>query len=324
MVTDSKNTKILTHADCDGICAGAVALSKFPGSDVFFTKPVSLYSDLKDVEEDRIVICDIALNKPDAPKIVELFQDKEVLYFDHHIVPKTVSEPQIKKASEYVHEENVSASELIYRYYQNDIPPERVWPAIYGAIGDYCDNTPFIQKRIKKWDRRAMFFQVSTLVLGIKNERYHKYDAKRRIVSRLSRGGNPSDMDGLVDSARRAVSREFQLYAEVKDRAKSRGKVAFVKDLHFFGFRGASALFSANVQNKRIGLSVYTRKNHLDITMRGIDNEAPLNILAEMAAEKVGGSGGGHPSAAGARISKGRFDEFLKEMNGVLKKYTGT
>ena len=59
-------TTILTHADCDGLCAGAIALAKFPDADVFFTKPVSFLYDFRDTKAERIVICDIALTKSHA------------------------------------------------------------------------------------------------------------------------------------------------------------------------------------------------------------------------------------------------------------------
>ena len=87
---------ILTHADPDGICAGAIALSRFPGSDVFFTRPTSFYPDLLNTKAKRIIITDIALTKQDAPRIVDLFERKkmsgsEIMYFDHHIIPNTIS-----------------------------------------------------------------------------------------------------------------------------------------------------------------------------------------------------------------------------------------
>ena len=67
-------TTILTHADPDGICAGAIALSRFPGSRVFFTRPTSFDSDLLNTESPRVVVTDIALTKQDAPAIAKLLR----------------------------------------------------------------------------------------------------------------------------------------------------------------------------------------------------------------------------------------------------------
>ncbi len=318
-------TTILTHADPDGICAGAVALSRFPGSTVFFTRPTSFYSDLLHTESRSIVVTDIALTKQDAPRIVGLLKKRkqsgmETLYFDHHIIPPTISRASLRSSlSLYVHSREASASELIYRHYTKDLPRERVWIALYGAIADYADDTPFARERIRNWDRRALFFEVSTISLGIKNEEFATYDAKRRIVRTLARGGNPSDVPGFVRSAKKAVNREFELYELIKDRAQSLGKVAYVKDVPSFGFRGPSALFAATVRNSRLGICAHTRERYVDITMRTRDYSLRLNTLADRAAEAVGGSGGGHAAAAGAKIPKGAFRKFLDELNKQIK-----
>lgn len=312
-------TTILTHADCDGMCAGAIALAKFPQADVFFTKPISLHHDLMNTDADRIIITDVALTKRDASSIVDLFGSRgEVLYFDHHILPKTVKRKDILKGTKvFIHELDTSSSELVYRYYQKDIPRERVWIAIYGAIGDYSDDTGFVKERMLNWDRRALFFEVSTIVLGTKNDRFEGYDAKRRIVKTLAKGGNPSDIPGLVQSAKEAVNREFDLYEFIKKKAKTFGNVAYAKDLPSFGFRGPSALFAATARNKPLGLYVHNRDRYIDITMRS-RARLKLNELAEEAADAVGGSGGGHTEAAGAKIPLGKFNRFLEKLNRMI------
>ena len=53
--------------------------------------------------------------------------------------------------------------------------------------------------------------------------------------------------------------------------------------------------------------------------MRTRDYSLKLNVLADRAAEAVGGSGGGHSSAAGAKIPKGTFLRFLEELNKQIK-----
>ena len=79
---------ILTHADCDGICAGSVALTKHPTAKVFFTKPVSLLNDLESTNADTIIITDIALTRRDTHNILrEMERKKEIYYFDHHPLP---------------------------------------------------------------------------------------------------------------------------------------------------------------------------------------------------------------------------------------------
>ncbi len=314
---------ILTHGDCDGICAGALALSVFPESRVFFTRPASFLNDLRETEAERIVVTDIAITKRDAVEIVKEFKRKkcEIFYFDHHEVPRSVGRKGVEESvTLYVNTKNQSSSEIIYKTYKDRIPKERVWIAIYGAIGDYLDNTPFVRKRLLNWDKRALYFEVSAITLGIKNEEFSDYDAKRNLVSTLASGRNPSNIPGLVQSARKAVNREFELYKLVKRKAKTWGRVAYTLDMPTFGFRGPSALFSATVKNTPVGISVHTREKYIDITMRTRDYSLKLNRLAERAADSVDGSGGGHESAAGAKIPLGTLERFLESLNREIER----
>ncbi len=315
-------TVILTHADCDGMCAGAIAQARFPDAQIFFTKPVSFLGDLKNTKAERIIICDIAITRKHAREIAGTLEEKgresEILYFDHHMLPKILNKSDIK-VTKYLHRLNVSASEIVYRHFQKDIPRERVWVALYGAIGDYEDDTPFAKERMENWDRRALFFEVSTLILGIKNREFDRYDSKRRIVETMARGKNPSDVPGLVKSAKEAVTREFRLYDFVKKNAKKENGIGLIVNMPHFGFRGPAALFAATVTDSPIGLCVYDRERHVDVTARKRKTDVPLNIVMEKAAELVGGSGGGHPEAAGARIPPGTLEEFLKRVSSMVK-----
>jgi len=45
-----------------------------------------------------------------------------------------------------------------------------------------------------------------------------------------------------------------------------------------------------------------------------------LGNALKNAAEKVGGIGGGHPVAAGAKINKNKEEEFLEEVDKELEK----
>jgi len=323
-------TLILTHADCDGICAGALALARYPGSRVFFTKPVSLLADLKyngqqnqEQRFGRIVICDIALTKRDAPAILKELKSRkqkgtELLYFDHHPLPETVNRRQLSFLDVLSRSESACTAEQVYRHFQSELPRECVWLAIYGAIGDYLDNTSFIEQRLLNWDKRTIYFEVSTMVMGIKNDKFGTYDAKRKMAGMLAKGKNPSDIPGLVQAAKEAVNREFRLYKFVKKRAKAMGKVAYLEGIPAFGFRGPSALFAATVRNKPVGLCIYKRQEHLDITIRTRDPNLNLGKLAEQAAEAVGGSGGGLVGAAGARVPKNSLQQFLKKLNNLI------
>ena len=79
-----------------------------------------------------------------------------------------------------------------------------------------------------------------------------------------------------------------------------------------------AALFAATVTGKPLGIAVFERKRHFDITLRSRDPSLRLSYIAEKAAEAAGGSGGGHPNAAGARIPMAGLKTFLKKVNYLM------
>jgi len=323
---DAGRTLILTHADIDGMCAGALALARFPEARVFFTKPVSLYADLEDSEAERIIICDMAINRKNAPDIVSLLKRKraEITYFDHHPIPETTSLDELRRsAKKFVWSDKLCASELVYDYFKKELPPERAWLALYGAIGDFTEEGSAAQAIMRNWDKHEVYFEVCSMIMAIKMKRFDTYDAKRGIVSSLARGRNPASIDGLVESAAEAVGREIELYHQAKEMAMLIGRIGYMKDLPSFGFRGPAALFSATVTNSPVGMYMARRKNIVDVTIRKRVPGLALNKLAEYASEQVGGSGGGHPQAAGCRIPMGMENAFLEAANEWLRKNAG-
>jgi RecJ-like exonuclease len=320
-----KATLILTHADIDGICAGAIALSKYPEARVFFTKPVSLYVDLEDVQAERIVIADMAVSKKTAPDVISLLKRKssgaEIIYFDHHPLPDNVTMEDMRRSvTKFVWDDRMCASELVYRHFSDSMPRERAWLALYGAIGDFTEEGPNAQSMLMNWDKHAVYFEVCSMIMAIKMQKFETYDAKRGMVSSLARGINPTSINGMVECARDSVNREFKLYELVREQARMMGKIGYMKDMPSFGFRGPAALFSATVTNSPIGMYMHTRNNTIDVTIRRRDGGVQLNRLAEYASEKVGGSGGGHPEASGCRIPIGSDGAFLDAANEFLKR----
>ena len=315
---------VLTHADIDGMCAGAIALSRFPGAKVFFTKPVSLYFDLDAAEAERIIICDMAVTRKGAADLVSLLKRKraEITYFDHHPIPETTSLEELRRsAKKFVwSESDMCASELVYDYFKKELPPERAWLALYGAIGDFTDEGKSAQSIMQNWDKHQVYFEVCSMIMAIKMKRFEDYDAKRGIVSALAKGHNPSNIDGIVECAAEAVGRELELYHEAREKAMLIGRIGYMKDLPSFGFRGPAALFSATVTNSPIGMYMHRRKNIVDVTIRRRVPGIALNKLAEYASERVGGSGGGHAEAAGCRLPIGTENAFLDAANEWLKK----
>ncbi len=127
-------TLILTHADCDGLCSGALALAVYGNARVMFSNPVSVTSDLKHASEyDRIIVTDIAVDismSAAVKKALENLSDgRELIYVDHHPLPPGFSGPWL------VHDTNACGSLLTFNHFRRTLDIDLSRVAMYGAIG---------------------------------------------------------------------------------------------------------------------------------------------------------------------------------------------
>jgi len=310
---------ILTHGDADGICSGAIALAANPEAQVFFTHPYGLLEDLSVAEDtDTVIICDIALSEAHIDGIIERFskiaEKGSLTYIDHHPLPEGIIEDDIP--GRVVHKLGSSASELTYTLFRSKLDFMHTRVAIYGAIGDYLDNTPTVQKLLKSWDKRTLYFETGILIQGIECLK-RDYDSKRRIVSNLADNIPPSLDDELVELAIKYTRREEEAVKDLREKAQIEGLIAYIIDYPFS--LGKTATYVMGLTKRLVGIAGETRKKMIDMSLRTHDERINLNKLLRMIAPKLGGSGGGHPMAAGARIPKDNFEEFLKELNAHLE-----
>lgn len=313
-------TIIFTHGDSDGICSGALALAANGDSPVIFTNPVSVLTDIDEGRDyDRIVVCDIAINLPRSEQMKAKFESlakvSEIIYIDHHPLPPGFSEKWL------FHNQQASASELTFNYFQNELSPDMSRVAMYGAIGDYEDRSPGARELIDNWDKRSLYYQAGTLSQGIEVGR-RDYDFKRGIVRELSRNIIPSEIGGLAKNALVAARHEDQMRQRVQREVKRLKNVAYVMDMN--GCMGKAAIFARVYGKAVVGVAVEYRdhRNAYDISARGTGN-VDLNALIGEAASKNGGTGGGHPRAAGGRIPETKMKQFLLDLDEAIGRALG-
>lgn len=305
-------TIIFTHADSDGICAGALALAANPGSPLYFTNAVSILPDLENAAGfDRIVVCDIAINIPISAKLKEkvdtLAKGAEVIYIDHHPLPEGFS------AKWLISDLTSSASEMTYRYFKDDLPFDLSRVSLYGAIGDYRDDSASIDEMILDWDKRSLYYQAGTLSQGIAIGR-RDYDFKRWLVSQLSRNVQPSDIDILVKNAVVASRQEDELRKRIMTDVTRMRNVSYV--INENGCMSKAAIYARVYGHTPVGVSAEYRdhRDAYDFSIRA-KGKLNLNLIVSKATMKFGGSGGGHPLAAGGRIPADHLRDFLSELD---------
>jgi single-stranded-DNA-specific exonuclease len=311
---------IFTHADSDGLCCGALALAANGDSPIYFTNPVSVLGDIDEARGyDRIVICDIAINLPRSAQMKEKFNGLaskcEVIYIDHHPLPPDFNVPWL------FHDENASASELTFNYFQNELSPDMSRVAMYGAIGDYEDMTPGARALIENWDKRSLYYQAGTLSQGIEIGR-RDYDFKRGIVRQLAQNILPSEIGSLAKNALLAARHEDEMRMRVQREVVRMKNIAYVMDMN--GCMGKAAIFARVYGKAVVGLAAEYRdhRDAFDFSARGTGN-VDLNVLIGEAASKNAGTGGGHPRAAGGRVPESNMKQFLLDLDNAVGKALG-
>lgn len=306
---------ILAHGDADGVCAAAIAKSRFKDAEVWFTRPVNLLRDLNQIEIGTTVfIADIAISETHKDAIFkrmrELAQKDEILYVDHHPLPDNTLKKDIP-ATQLGHDIGVSGAELSFRLLIQDRKSDLDRVALWGAIADYCEGTEFVHDGLDKYDRRTIYFEAGLLSQAL-GEAAGDYNFKRDVVLALSKAIPPSEIPDMAEKALRATKREWDVYAYVKEHVKVDGNLAILYDLPS-GSLGKAALYSLGISGADIGMCTRKDEDEIDISMRrkaGV--RVNLNQMLRHITTRIGGSGGGHEAAAGATVPAVIFDTFLE------------
>lgn len=320
---------ILVHGDSDGVCSGALTYRylslKNNVVEIFFTHPAGLANDLAEFTSngDNIFIADIALSEHHLYDIEKILQERsrygEIIYIDHHPEPLRLKPHELPGI--IVHDTCCSASELTYRFLEEKgLIQEYSRIALYGAIGDYLDETQWVKKTIDEWDKRSIYFEAGVLVQGLEGSR-KMYDFKRRIIRLLADNRLPSENSELLLRALIQSHNDEELRIWVKKNKRIIGEISYVADPP--GSIGRAANYARVYGSCKVGLAYETKGNMLIMSLRavrGID----LNTILRKITVLLGGTGGGHAFAAGARIPANRFNEFLELLNKYINKNNGS
>ena len=313
------NSVVLTHGDLDGITSGAIALLAFPGADFYFTRPSQVHQDLYRVAKDRpteVSVSDIAINSKkfdDILNAIDRFPESTTLYWiDHHpITPKQKRE--LARRVDLVHEVGPCAAELVYREFKDRLPEHAFRLALYGAIGNYCDDTEFAKQQFDNYDKRALYLEAGLLVQALQEIDYRK--ESKDIVRQLALGIEPSSMNDIVTLALKATRIEHQVFRYVQSSARKLGPIGYILDMPINGYRGKSAKFAAYVTEANVGISARSTDDEVDMSLRRRQSRIDLNkALDTILPEMEGAQGGGHPAAAGASMYKDDFPKFLQRL----------
>jgi len=312
---------IFTHLDADGICSAALIkmTKKYSKAQVFFTHPAGLSHDIKGVEDD-ILICDIAQDKRSYKKtysrLEKISQNYSIHYFDHHSRGAGPLPPKIID----IHNEQVSATEIVYRYFYHELPEYADHIALLGAICDYLDNTPLMQEMLHHYERRSLFLDAGLLAQGMMAiNNGNQYDNLRNLVKRLSKGEFPCDIEFLAEDALKVSRKEKYIRKNIINLYKKKTNFAYIIDPPH-GSRSKIAYWILGHSGLYLGMTVRHLKSKsdlVDITIRG-RNLIDLKKLVPPIIETFDGTAGGHKNALGCRLLKKDLDQFLELLDNTI------
>ena len=308
---------VLTHGDVDGITSGAIGLLAFPGADLYFTRPSQIHADLYRVARDRpdvVSVSDIALNAmrfDDIMRALSRFpRETSIHWTDHHPMAAKYKR-RLSQRVEMFHQIGPCAAELMYRKFVDRLPEHALRLALYGAIADYCDNTPSVRRHFEDFDKRTLYLEAGLLVQALQEIDYRR--ESKDLTWELTLGIEPSSMNNIVDLAMKATRVEHEVFRYVQSHARKIGPVGYVLDMPVHGYRGKSAKFAAYFTDSMIGISARSSEDEVDVSIRRRNSKIDLNrLLARVISKLADAQGGGHPAACGASMKRGDFPRFLQ------------
>ncbi|MCF2135851.1 MAG: hypothetical protein K9W43_01305 [Candidatus Thorarchaeota archaeon] len=308
---------VLTHGDVDGITSGAIGLLAFPGSYLYFTKPSQIHTDLYRVAKDRpdvVSISDIALNTAhfdDILRALSRFPDDTVIHWTDHHPMEAKYKRKLAKRVDLFHQIGPCAAELMYRKFKDRLPEHALRLALYGAVADYCDDTPFTREHFEDFDKRTLYLEAALLVQALQEIDYRR--ESKDLTWELTLGIEPSAMNNIVTLAMKATRVEHEVFRYVQTHARKMGPVGYVLDMPVHGYRGKSAKFAAYATGSPIGISARSSDDEIDMSIRRRNSTINLNrALNKILPLLNDAQGGGHPAACGGSMKREDFPRFLQ------------
>ena len=265
---------------------------------------------------DELILCDLGFNSRMEKNLLKEFtrinKFGKISYIDHHPLSDEVKQKLTDIGVNVIHSTEVCTSMLAFQYYMKKLPRKAGLIAAYGAVTDYLDNDVVSRKLIDGFDRQFVLFE-STLLSHAISESRGKYVVLDNIVDGLSNLKFPHEIEGLNNLANDQVDKLGLLITTLNKIGTKR---------KYFAYGEADGISAGNLANLLMGefntpvaLAYKTKKVEgvYDISIRGSDIHTNLDLgqIVGQLATKLGGFGGGHPKASGARIPMNKFDEFL-------------
>jgi single-stranded DNA-specific DHH superfamily exonuclease len=295
------------------------------------------YSDLVDKlgEVDRcahLYICDLGMNEhlaePFIKELERIHKFATIHYIDHHPIDPKVKNTLINIGVDLAHSLDECASILTYTKLKDQLKRGAAIIAAYGAVTDYADAQPTAKKIIAFYDRQFILLEATLLTCALIGDVTapvvtDDLDIRRRIVTALSENKFPHEIEGITAAAQKGLEATAQLMSEVAEKGVKGYQMAHMEVKE--GSTGTVANLLVGTFEVPVGIAYRYMKDEdvYEVSLRASYNSPQdLGKIVSQVTAMIGGSGGGHKKASGARIPAGSLKDFLDLVEFEIDKTT--
>jgi hypothetical protein len=284
---------------------------------------LTTYGDIKkclrNIKEryDQVYFCDLGIDKSILKEFGRIRRFAELIYIDHHPLDECLLESLEEMGVEVVHNQLECASVLTFNFLQGSLPREAGLLASYAAFSDRKEDGPIARKIIQEYDRDFIFFETMILSYGLKGADIR---LKRKIVRQLSDLEYPHQIKGVTELALEQADRTTILRRDLPLKASKLHNIAYFEASGDSSGTIANLLLDVCEASIGIGYTIDKQKQTSDLSIRGKpDLEIDLGSATSKLAQMLGGFGGGHPRASGARIPTSNLTKFIQSLSHQIK-----
>jgi len=305
-----------SHAkDVDGLSSASI-VKMATGASVVLVDYGDIVDKLASLNNAKdVYICDIGLNETLAESFLKeirrITDFASVHYIDHHPLSEKLIIQLNNLGVDLHHSLKESCSVLTYNKFSEKLKKGAHILATYGAVTDYMDDAPSAKKLISRFDRQFILLESTLLtysLLGSEND----YSFRSNIVDELSELKFPHEIHDVLKNSVKGLDKIAGLMIEVTSKGVKRNWIAVMEAKE--GSAGIIANLLMGAFDTPIGVSYHLigDEDLCEISLRGsYDSKYDLGKIVTQVTEMVGGIGGGHKKASGARIPSKSLNDFL-------------
>ncbi|MFB3043453.1 MAG: DHHA1 domain-containing protein [Nitrososphaerales archaeon] len=317
-------TVCVAHAqDVDGISSASL-VKLATGADVFLANYDELIEILRSLNsETNLYVCDLGMNQSiiddfvlETRRIVK--GGGKVTYIDHHPLDGKTSK-RIKAAGVHlVHSREECAGVLTYQHFRNELPRRAAFIACYAAVTDYLDNQPIAKQLIGSSDRQLILLESTMLSYAMSHER-NRVSFSNRIVNAFQSLKFPHEIEGVPKLATRQAARMKDMLDLVEKEGVQLKNFAYFKSEKVTLGLVANLLLGIFAVPVAFAYRENSVSGMVEISLRErYDSEFELGEIVSKITKTLGGMGGGHTRASGARIPVEKMEKFLNLLGREL------